>query len=186
MPDLFPFMPDWSNPVEVEFGMYTDLYISDSGKEMRKAIRTIPWQRLTFTLHAMDSKESAAQDAMIRTGMAGQWLVPMWHHQVILATTLALGAVSIPVSTAGRFFTVGNALLWRDWEDWEIVNVTLVNPASLDVDPTTREWPTGTLVVPVMTGVMKESLSMDRETSETGMGDVSFDLITVVTYGITE
>ena len=48
-PELWPFRPDWSSPVSVTLEYRTEIFVSRSGKEQRRALRTTPRKTVEFT-----------------------------------------------------------------------------------------------------------------------------------------
>lgn len=186
-PPVLPLDPNWDRPLQMQYGFLTDVLEADAVVEQRRAIRSIPTIRQVFTLLARDAVESAAQDALLRTGLATTWLVPIWAHETRLAAPLAAASVAVPVVTTPRMYSApGFALLWRAWNDWEILTVTTLSGTELTVDPVVDDWPATTALVPLVLGQLISAINVDRPDINKTVTELTLDLLNVTTYGITE
>lgn len=60
---LFPFRPNWDNPVQYKIEYATDIIVTRSGKEQRRALRTVPSETLTLGI-LTDNQDSNPIDYM--------------------------------------------------------------------------------------------------------------------------
>ena len=147
------FVPNWEKGVKENFSFLTDVMVSRSQAEQRRALRIAPRRRFSAESLA-DRRERATIDNAIHGWGAQVWKIPVWHDIQQLTAVLPAGSTSIPCVTTYRDFTAPGSALLRGPTPFltESVEVTAFDASSLTLlHPTLNSWPVGTRLYPMRT-----------------------------------
>ena len=154
---LFPFDPDWSEPVRERRIYLTNILPAYDGTEQRVRLRKAPRLLISYRLVSMQTRETAALHALLWGN--SKFTVPLWQDAQPLVADAAGGSGSISVTTTGRRFAAGGlAAIWRDPFTHEIVTIASVSSGALTLDgATTLGWTADgrTIVMPARAGVLE-------------------------------
>ncbi|WP_162405582.1 hypothetical protein [Pseudoxanthomonas jiangsuensis] len=146
----------------------TDVLPAENGVEQRRGLRLSPRTTLEFS----GLEEGAARrhlEHLLHANGAGRWWVPFPMDRGALPEPLAAGATAVPVDTRWRHYRAGGRalLLGATPRDYELVDVDEVASDALTLaEPTVRDWPAGTAVLPVALARLDGMPSLSRFTSD--------------------
>lgn len=169
------FAPNWANGITERLEWLTLVERGTSGQELATPLREYPRRSWEYPVlaHARDRQR---MEAMLYDASARTWAVPVWPDQQTLAADLPSGATVIPASTAGLDFAAdGLAMLWRDAQTLEVVQIASVAADSLTlVRPTQSGWAAGTRLYPARTARLDSWPNLSRYTTQLVGGSVRF------------
>lgn len=173
---VWAISPDWANGVLERLEWLTDVLQSPVGAEQRRKLRLTPRRSLEFP-YVLSDQERAWLDVFGRGLTASDWYMPLWHDiQRVTAPVLASGTGEVFFDTTlHEFYAGGPAILYHDFLEYEICEVTSVaaNKITLTVPPVI-DWPTGTILMPVMRGKLTQLPNATRLSSRAGSGTAIF------------
>jgi hypothetical protein len=179
-PPLWPF-PATQEITEV-LEWRTDVLQSRAG-EQRIALRSHPREIVTLQ-HRCDALGMARAAELVRAGLAGEWLVPLWHMAVQPTADIAQGATEIPVDTTVADFRVGEAVAiavdGREASRVEIVSVgadrlILAEPLGALL-PAANLAPQRFSIAPVRAASLSATVEIVRRRQNDGMVTATFVL----------
>lgn len=89
--------------------------------------------------YVMTPQQADTAYSLISASALAAWQVPEWQEATTVSVTA--GAASIAVDTTYRQYRApGFAVLWKDWDDYELLTVTAVNAGSIEVDAVNATW----------------------------------------------
>jgi hypothetical protein len=132
MPEvLIPLVqdPDWGNPIEEAQLYWTDILPSYNAHEQRVQLRLNPRVRLRYRLLLADAEQAARFERDIWGLGALRVYVPFWQDAALLESPAAPSDDFLVLDAlTRRFVAEGLALIWRDPQNYEIVEIAAVNP----------------------------------------------------------
>jgi hypothetical protein len=132
---VFPFIP--TKPVKEQIEFLTDVIEARDGTESR--ISTRPEARQEFNMKYLIDQQQPEQYASAQALIVGMSGVPlgvgMWHQARKVYGNVQAGDQTIFMDPTDLDFRVGGyGLLWKDWNDTEIVSIAQVNDGfSVDI-----------------------------------------------------
>lgn len=167
------FRPDAGLLERLEWS--TDVIESFDASEQRIRLLATPNRYFEFSVTVSDRERRRAENAL-HAGQPGLWAVPVWMDAQTLGSTLASGSTSITIDTTTRDFQAGGmAMLSRDSETFEVVDIDSQTGSTLTLDSATVvTWPAGTIIAPLRIARMPEELNLARFTGDTSYGRVRF------------
>jgi len=179
-PPLWPF-PATQEITEV-LEWRTDVLQSRAG-EQRIALRSHPREILTLQ-HRCDALGMARAEELVRAGLAGEWLVPLWHMAVQPTADIAQGAIEIPVDTTVADFRVGDAVaIAVDGREASLVEIVSVGADRLNLaEPLGALLPAANLapqrisIAPVRAASLSATVEIVRRRQNDGMVRATFVL----------
>lgn len=182
-PVIFPFAPDDHADLKVVREWDTDILTSELGVEQRVSLRDAPRLRLSFGVRVLESHEfGALQGYLEHAGPDLRFYVPFWPDAVEVYGDVAAAGTLIPAATTGRRFVAGEfAMLWRTGDEFEVVEIAEdgVAPEALTiVGGTVEAWTAGSIVVPVMVGVLVTPTRLELLGPQSGAVTIEFQIET--------
>lgn len=177
-PVVFPFEPDWSEPVVERLAWATDVLTAYSGAEQRIALRRHPRHQLDYRALPLEARAAAALEALLYGRQAERFLVPWWPDQSGLEAPAGAGSFALELDTRFRRFRAGGQLLlWGDPFTWELHEILSLDDVSLVlVEPTVAAWPAGSLALPLIPGArLPDSQPLGRPTAASGRAPLRFE-----------
>lgn len=171
--------PDWGAPVVERYAWLTDVQTSRNGAETTTALRDAPRRTIRYRV-GVHRDAARALDAQA-WGQDGASLidVPLWRDALRLTAPVAVGAVSLPLSSddlAPFEFRAGGRAIIIDGVSFEVVGVSEVASEGLVLaSGTSRAWSAGSRVAPVRSGRLS-SLSRSYETPVLALGEVEWEV----------
>lgn len=174
---LSPLLPNWANSVELEYQFKTDLFVSRSGKEQRRALRANPRKRLSYTSTPTHARLRAAR-AFFAGWHNNTIIVPEEPRQARLLTpatdtnTLTLRGAAPPWMTVGTTVVVS----YRGRYETREIAAVAGNVVTL-TGVIAGMWPVGTKVHPGLAVRLSDSINIRHQTSEAASVGVEFEII---------
>ena len=150
-PAIWPCAPDWSSPVNESLAFLSDSMQSGStGLEQIRGLRDTPRRSFGFSA-LVDSDVQRIVDAIRFDIGVRQFLLPIYPDQQWLSASLAVGADGIDCNIAGfDFVEGGQAVLWRDASNWELVTISSIAADNIALAAATANaWGIGDRLIPV-------------------------------------
>lgn len=172
---LWPVPATWENGVRETLEWFSDLLPARNRKTQKRQLRQVPRRSIEFDIMT-DDQLSRVTDTLLNDCGSRTWLLPIWHDVQQLAARLPAGSLAIPCRTAGfDFVQGGKALLWREVNRWETVDIEDVQADQLVlVESTSAGWAAGTMVYPLRRGHLVEQPVETRWTDSKGTRPVQF------------
>ncbi|HRP76273.1 MAG TPA: hypothetical protein PLN31_19475 [Azoarcus taiwanensis] len=175
-PVLFPFRPNWHRPVVERLEWLTDVQEALDLTEECIQLRSMPRRALEYDVLLRDHALTDF-DARLWGWQAEEYWLPIWTDVQTCALVPAETSV-LPAETAGYDFAAGGrAVLLRDAQSWELLDIDAVQPDALVLAaPTAQAWPAGTRLYPVRRARLPPEVGALRGSAAVGRGTVRFDL----------
>lgn len=172
---VFPFKPDWSQPINETIEYRTNVMTALSGREQRQGLRQIPRRGFDYRVMA-NNNDARIMDAMMREWMDRWFAYPAWPDGSLLTTPVSAGAMAVNCDTIYRSFAEGEyAIFYTSSEVFEVVEVAAVTPSGLTLaEPTVYDWDAGSNIYPLILGHMGTSLSTQRLSDQLSVFNVAF------------
>lgn len=173
MTTLWPFTPNWSQPFKVSYEFRTEIIVSRSGKEQRRALRATPRRRFEY--------QALAEGARLRTL---DRLAASRQDDAFLLPEFPRGVRGNGIPASGDTLTVAEIPDWLETG----ATIALVHGrraalrevdsiSGLDITFTATEatpWPAGVRLCPVVEGRPGGEISTRRQTSDVSVLSVEF------------
>ncbi|MEE9422616.1 hypothetical protein [Candidatus Vondammii sp. HM_W22] len=164
---IFPFRPNWRDPLSERLEWLTDLLPNYDGTEQRIRLREIPRRIFEFriTLHGMDKRRF---EALLWEWQARVYALPIWTDPGRLDAQVAVGSVQLSVSTDDLDYHVGGlAILISDTATVEAVEILSVQSDGLTLmRPLLANWPANSCIYPARSARLDDTQSLNIFTSE--------------------
>lgn len=147
---------------------------SKNGKEQRIRLRGHPRRRLDFDFALGSDADRARAENFLAAHHGSVVDLPLWPHATVLGVALSAAAVSIPLTTANRFYTVGGKVALVNGLDAEVATISAVNASSLTVSALANAWPVGSFVAPAETARMDARINSSNPWPAVLKGRVQF------------
>jgi len=173
---VWPFPPNWTQPVRETLDWLTDVIGAYRGNEQRIEVRSKPRQSFEYT-STVKNNESAIADNLLWGNQNLPWGLPLWLGRTTLGASVSIGATSLTVNTVNKgFYEGGYAIILKDSLNYEVVEIdTLTDTTITPVDPTTGAWASGTRVYPLVIARMPGSITSRRITDALTELGISFN-----------
>ncbi|RLE34434.1 MAG: hypothetical protein DRJ61_05205 [Acidobacteria bacterium] len=173
----FNFRPDWSQPFIETLEWKTQVLRSFDGSEQRVKVRQIPQKYIEFKTMLQGVQRQRFNTLMwgVQTGV---FSVPVWADESSLTSSVAVGALTLPVVTTDLDFRAGGlAVVILDEEVMEVVEIQDVNASSLTlVKGTESAWGVNTSVIPVHLARLGKEVAMSLITPDLYQGSLKFEV----------
>jgi len=171
----WPLDADWANPVNVMLAFKTDMWVSRSGKEQRRALRETPRKRIEFTSVIWKSQQQTMR-AVLAKSQNKAMLVPDFTRSVGLVVTTSVGPsaelTSVPdwiVPGAYVFFVTQTRVEAREVEAVDGLDVTFAESSAA--------WPArSTKVRPALAGQLAQNLQTKQLSDGAVRAGIVFDV----------
>ena len=161
---LFPFIPQ--RPVKETIEFLTNIIESRDGTETRISARAEARQEfgMDYLIDQQDPDMFQKAQALLVGNNGIPLGVGMWQQTGKITAPVAINDEIIYLDTTGMDLRVGGYLvLWRDWNDTEILGVEAFDATSVTTTtPITLTWDTGSYCVPMQLCVAKDRPVMSR------------------------
>lgn len=174
---LFPFNPNWARPIRERLEWLTDLVTSKDDHEERTPLRSFPRRMMEFDIQVR-GQPTQLLDALLWGYQSKRFVVPVWRDGQVLQGSLLSGSNVIPCFTDTYDFRAGGqAVLWGNWSQYEVVTLNTVGASSITLaSPTLMTWPAGTRLYPVQNGRIPGDVEVLRPVDTVAQGTLQFDL----------
>lgn len=177
---VFAVAPNWADGIMERIAYSTEILSSEADTEQRRSLRINPKRsfELSFARHGV---MRSRVDTMIAGMGRNKLLLPMWHDQFVLESTLG-----------ATVFINDGSISMREFVEGGLAVVTINNPAVFEilqidsinygtglitfVDAPTDTWPAGARLVPLRVARVVESGALDNLTDSAGTVQVRFEI----------
>lgn len=175
MTEIFPYAPNWSQPVEARLSYKTDIFRSRSGKEQRRALRHTPRRTVSYTAMVLGDELTAFQ-RLLATKQNADFFLPDWTRSAV-TDSIASGGTVFELRTPAPYWLAAGAKVFL------IDGVTFATHTVLSVSDRTVTLTTGvsgafgfgTLVRPAAIGLLGQ-IDTTNNTSTVATAAVTFDV----------
>ncbi len=174
MATLFPFPANWSAGVQVTLRFRTDVFVSRSGKEQRRALHTDPRKSISYSALAHAGNYRTFMRLMADS-QNDDIILPDPTRSIGVTAAISSGATSFTVAgTRPYWITSGSTVILDDGENRATATVSGVSSSTITIGATTRAWPSHTLVRPALTGLLAPSIPSKMSTDNLANINVEF------------
>lgn len=186
MPTLFPFRPNGAVLERLEW--QTDVLEADNGTEQRRRVREYPRRTFEFDV-LLEGQARRTAENLLYGKQASELYLPVWMDAEPLSAAVSATDVIVPAVTATRDYTADNLVaLIKDTDnlDNELGAVEVVGGSTLTLYAgLSASWPAGsTLIAPIRTVTLPDSMSMGRFTGDASYGRYRFACIDFTDYAL--
>ncbi len=172
--------PNWSDPYHVIIEFKTEIIVSRSGKEQRRALRRTPRKSLEYSI-ALNGAAARQFNAALSAWQAGNFFTPEVTRNCVSTTPMADTALVMTVDELPGWMQLGTAVIIESGDelDGRIVDQISGNTVTFttaNADDDTRAWPIGTVVYPALFGRLVSPMPTRRQTSNVTEATVRFNV----------
>ncbi|OGS01545.1 MAG: hypothetical protein A2V88_02655 [Elusimicrobia bacterium RBG_16_66_12] len=164
----FPFEASGNEDIVERVEFLTDVLISYDATEQRVQLRGAARRAIEYSIFCDDQR--AAQHAEILLyGLQHDLLgVPLWQYANKLTAQAGSGATSFTVEIADVPWATGDTVfLFSDPFTWDALAFSSASAGTVfTLEPSTRIWPIGTVVVPMRAGRVAASVPYAHESRD--------------------
>lgn len=178
--NLSPWLiePDWQDGIKETLEWKTDVLPSPTGAEQRIARRLSPRRTFEFSIIIGNNDRQRFENTLFAAG-AAEWAMPVFADIAVLSAEHPAGTTQITVSTVGRDFTVGGAVLLMSGlglsADVGLATVTAISASAITLNaPLPVIWPAGSLLYPVRPAVLTDPPALTRYTDSLMSAQIRF------------
>ena len=177
---VFSVFPNWANPVIERLSYNTEVILSEVGIEQRRALRVQPRRSFEALFSRHDASRSRLQNFFVGVGK-NQCLVPLWHEQYALPSTLGSTVVFPSESVSKREFRSGGLCLaiGKNPSIYEVLTIDEVdyNTDTISfVDPPSNAWGIGDRLIPLAVARVLDAPSLSNPTDSVGQVSIRFTI----------
>ncbi len=161
--------PDWSSDLKVELQLPTDVARAPiSTRESRRSFAQSARYSIQWRAY-LDNAADATELRIFLTRLKGEMVAaPMWTDGVEIATNVAAQVGTIPTLDTPVRSGLEWIILANDNSAYEIVTVNSMDPTRITLSPwSTKAWPAGTMMFPLIFGRLSERPRAEAITDET-------------------
>lgn len=175
---VWPFRPNWNQPVREALQWRTDILTSFNETEDRLAVYSQPRLTLTYSM-SIQAEDVQLFHNLLFGWQNRQYAVPLWQDGQAIGQLTPAGVTSIPVETAGRAFAPeGLVLIMTDAQVFEVVQIDAVNALSIQLKKATElTWPATAQVYPLIQAILPTNVPSQQLTSKVLQATVRFAAI---------
>jgi len=171
------FAPNWSSDVRETLAWLTDVLVSPTGAEQRRALRKYPRRTFEFSIVASENERSLLENFTSAYG-GNDFYLPIWHDVNIVVSPISIGANAI----------ANTDLITSDIREGDIIcfkgdsafTFELKTVSEIDGDSVTfeevfaQQWPAGTYFFIVRKSRLTEQPALKRLSDNTSSAQVRF------------
>ncbi len=175
---LFPLLPNWGGGITERIEWKSEVMPSESDAEQRRSLRLYPQRSIEASFLRGGVNRSRLDSFFLGTGKK-ELLLPLWHEQVHLASSLG-GTYTFPAGTRVlREFLVGELLVvYRNPSLYELLSVASVSGDAITfASPPVGFWGAGDRIIPVRTAVLYDAVRFENQSDNVATVQARFDLV---------
>lgn len=170
------FAPDWGDSIVERLVAATDIEQSESGVEMRRALRLAPRREFEASMYA-EGRERQLLDLALFGWGSRVWAMPIWPDIQLLQAPALAGTKRITCATQYLDFHGGGLAMLRSESafEYEVVEVDSVDATGLNLARALQStWPVRSRLYPARSAQLMEQPSLTRLTDEAQTAQVHF------------
>lgn len=170
---VWPFAPDWASPVTENLEWLTDVLMSPSGAEQRRALRPYARRSFNFTT-VLEGEDRNLYDLLVMANGSGLWYAPLWFHATVVQEPTA-GNTIVCSPSLGLGIGTPIIILTDRAYDYRLAEISAVTDTSIVLaNALGTVVPAGALVYPMTKGRLIEMPNMTAITDTLGAAEVNF------------
>ncbi|MGM0913765.1 MAG: hypothetical protein ACQEXC_00425 [Pseudomonadota bacterium] len=170
----WPFRIAWppsGQPYQERLAWKTEIMTTRSGREFRKARRTVPRASIEFAA-ILHGEELRRFNTLMWGRQPRLWVLPDIDRSVTLGTALPEGADALVIENSPYWMQPGTEVVLSHGGEAERLEIGAVaGDINYFTGVTSREWPPGTLIAAGRIGTLSQSLGTQRLTNMTAVVD---------------
>lgn len=174
---VFPFPPNWSNPVDETIEFNSWVLTAANGYEQTGSIwGNQPRRQFDYTITLRESHMQRFEN-MLFGWQHRSFGLPVWTDKTRLSSAVSEGALVVPCDTSLRSFEPdGLAVIFASPDSFEAFQVGEVAAGSLTAKlPLAKAWPEGTRVYPVIPAQMSDNVAGSYQSDNAVVVPVRFE-----------
>ncbi len=174
---VWPFRPNWVQPLTERLEWLTDVIESDDGTEQRMALRGAPRRAFSFLI-TVSQADKRRLETLLWDWQARAFAVPVWTDPGRLAVAAKTDDTVLSLATDYLdYHDDGLAVLIGDTATQEALEIDTVSPGSITLArPLLNDWPAGTRIYPARIGRLQDSQDLSLYTATLESALVRFDI----------
>ncbi|MDX0622901.1 hypothetical protein GOD54_23665 [Sinorhizobium medicae] len=168
--------PTWDLSYQVSRTYKTDIFVSTSGEEQRRAIRQTPRKTLDFNV-IMTQDELRDFQTTMSIWQNRSFTVPELTRFIRLSEDVAAGSSFLPVDEVPDWLAPGGLIVVTDrgMHEIQVVN-SILNGRLYLTAVVQRAWPAGTKVAHCLAGHLEASFDLSRDTNRVARGALTLSV----------
>lgn len=171
---LWPFPVDWSTSYRVTIAFKTDMNVSRSGKEQRRALRSTP--RKTVEFSCLATKEKFRSFRRLMASWQNKSMVMPEMTRWVTIDSPAGGGPTIQVDALADFLAEDSKVVLINGSAMEVRTVESAAGHTVTFTTGGATWPAGTRVYPGLEGRVGTSLTSSNLSDSVAKFPVDFDV----------
>lgn len=170
------FAPDWGDGIRERLTWKTDILVSESFAEQRRALMLGPRRELSAPMY-VEGRERQLLDLALFSWGARVWAVPIWHEIQFITAPVAQGAMRITCATDDLDFRAGGLAMLRSESafEFEVVEIDSIDSTGLNLRRATQQvWPASSRLYPARPGMLMQQPELTRLTDMLITAEVDF------------
>lgn len=166
-----PVRPDWGQqPFRIEYQFRTDIFMSHTGVEQRRALRMTPRKSIQFT-STVTGRERRELNRLMNFWQQRQIVLPEYPRQVEMAQPMAAGSNAAQiVGAAPDWLAPGTPVVLVSREAQETRTVATVGGGFVTFSASGASlFPAGSKIIYAVSGYLDTSIGSRRETTQTAV-----------------
>lgn len=174
---VWPFRPNWKQPVTERLEWLTDVLEADDGTEQCIQLRSAPRRFFEYLLTASQA-DKRRLETLLWDWHARVFALPVWTDPGRLSAPVSAGDTVLSIPTDNLDYHDGGlAVLISDTATYEALEIQTVASGSITlVRPLLNNWPAGTRIFPARTARLADSQELDLYTATLENALVKFTL----------
>jgi hypothetical protein len=175
---LWPFPVNWDDPWRVTYGFKTDISVSRSGREHRRADRQTPRKTVEFSSLLGSKVELQAFNWLMTKVQNRLFLIPEYSRKATLSTATVNGDTAFTIAgTPPAWIYPGAELMLSVPTVTRLVAVQSVSGSTVTCTANVGAWAAGSNVHPALTGNLAPKLSAPRTTNAVAQVGVVLNVV---------
>lgn len=176
---LFSVLPNWSGGVTERLEWRTEILTSESDVEQRRSLRR--FARRTFEASFLRRGVQRQRLDNFFNGIGKrEFLLPLWHEQFPLSTSLG-SSLQFPTGTlALREFNVGDlAVVYAQHDEFEVLSVSAVNLSTDTISfasAPSGSWGLGHRIMPLRVAYLMDAARFENLTDDVATVQARFEM----------
>lgn len=172
---VWTFEPNWDSEFTETFEFLTNVLVSPSGAEQRRALRDFPRRSFEFNIAVNDANRSAL-NYFITVHGGRKLYVPIWHDKYIVSSASAKNIFS-PAVDDDMMLRIDDVCIIMNGDpmDYEVFIVDAIQSDRIrSVSTLAKTWPAGSHVYRLIEAQFAEQPSLDALGAYVGTTQVKF------------
>ena len=159
---LWSYQPDWSAGFEIRRAFLTDVTRSRSNRERRRALRDVPRLSIAYPAIVQDDDLQSAKH-YLRARQNKPTAVPDYSRYVATTGASSAGTATLTVAAPPVWAAAGQLAVLCSGSVTELVEIESVSAPTITlVENLANTWPTGSILRPVVFGLLDARLRAQR------------------------